>query len=108
MRRTQRSTPRYSAEAADVEKRQTFYSDYFNKVTDCGCFGDAIPLTPWESFSKDVVLSVLIALLIWGRDQLKPWLPIRWNQAKMAGGLGVRGLFNKKEVSQGANWDFRG
>ena len=26
----------------------TFYSAYFNKVTDCGCFGDAIKLTPWE------------------------------------------------------------
>jgi uncharacterized membrane protein YphA (DoxX/SURF4 family) len=24
----------------------TFYSAYFNKVTDCGCFGDAIPLNP--------------------------------------------------------------
>ena len=28
----------------------TFYSAYFNKVTDCGCFGDAITFTPWESF----------------------------------------------------------
>ncbi|NMM48822.1 BT_3928 family protein [Marinigracilibium pacificum] len=37
----------------------TFYSAYFNKVTDCGCFGDAIPLTPWESFYKDVVLLVM-------------------------------------------------
>jgi len=44
----------------------TFWSAYFNQVTDCGCFGDAIPLTPWESFYKDVVLSVLIALLWWG------------------------------------------
>ncbi len=34
----------------------TFYSAAFDKVTDCGCFGDAIPLTPWQSFTKDVVL----------------------------------------------------
>lgn len=41
----------------------TFYSAYFNKVTDCGCFGDAIKLTPWESFTKDVILLVLIGIL---------------------------------------------
>ncbi|UJP63295.1 BT_3928 family protein [Mongoliitalea daihaiensis] len=41
----------------------TFYSAYFNKVTDCGCFGDAIKLTPWESFAKDVVLLVLLGFL---------------------------------------------
>ena len=38
----------------------TFYSAYFNKVTDCGCFGDAISLTPWQSFTKDIILLVLI------------------------------------------------
>lgn len=42
----------------------TFYSAYFNKVTDCGCFGDAIPLVPWESFIKDVILLVLIIFLM--------------------------------------------
>ncbi|UCS93584.1 DoxX family membrane protein [Echinicola marina] len=41
----------------------TFYSAYFNKVTDCGCFGDAIKLTPWQSFYKDIVLLVLIGVL---------------------------------------------
>ena len=45
----------------------TFWSAYFNQVTDCGCFGDAIPLTPWESFYKDVVLSALILILWWGK-----------------------------------------
>ena len=45
----------------------TFYSAYFNKVTDCGCFGDAIKLTPWESFSKDVVLMGFVLHLFWYR-----------------------------------------
>src|SRR5690554_1966980 len=45
----------------------TFYSAYFNKVTDCGCFGDAIKLTPWESFTKDVILLVLILILFAGK-----------------------------------------
>jgi uncharacterized membrane protein YphA (DoxX/SURF4 family) len=48
----------------------TFYSAYFNKVTDCGCFGDAIPLTPWQSFTKDVILLILILVLIAGKKQL--------------------------------------
>jgi uncharacterized membrane protein YphA (DoxX/SURF4 family) len=48
----------------------TFYSAYFNKVTDCGCFGDAIKLTPWESFIKDVILLVLIAVLFFFRKDL--------------------------------------
>lgn len=50
----------------------TFYSAYFNKVTDCGCFGDAIPLTPWESFYKDVILLVLIIILFVGRKYIRP------------------------------------
>ncbi|MFT5752132.1 MAG: putative membrane protein YphA (DoxX/SURF4 family)/peroxiredoxin [Flavobacteriales bacterium] len=50
----------------------TFYSAYFNKVTDCGCFGDAIPLVPWESFIKDVILLVLILFLIFGKKYITP------------------------------------
>ena len=42
----------------------TWYSAYYNKVTDCGCFGDAIKLTPWETFWKNVVLIGLILLLM--------------------------------------------
>ncbi|MFY0592870.1 MAG: DoxX family membrane protein [Roseivirga sp.] len=47
----------------------TFYSAYFNKVTDCGCFGDAIKLTPWESFTKDIILLVLIVFLFINRKK---------------------------------------
>jgi uncharacterized membrane protein YphA (DoxX/SURF4 family) len=51
----------------------TFYSAYFNKVTDCGCFGDAIKLTPWESFIKDIVLLVMIVILLLTQRYLKPF-----------------------------------
>ena len=55
----------------------TFYSAYFNKVTDCGCFGDALKLTPWESFSKDVVLLVLILVLYKGSRYIQPFFSKR-------------------------------
>ncbi len=55
----------------------TFYSAYFNKVTECGCFGDAIPLTPWQSFAKDVVLSVLVIMIFIRRNHFKPFMKVR-------------------------------
>ena len=51
-------------------------------VTDCGCFGDAMKgsigrsLTPWESFSKDMVLLVFILPLFFCRAH------ITWNSVK--------------------------
>jgi len=38
----------------------------YSYMKDCGCFGDALKLTPWQSFLKDVVLLVvLIPTFIW-------------------------------------------
>lgn len=50
----------------------TFYSAYFNKVTDCGCFGDALKLTPWESFTKDIVLLFFILILFFNIKLIQP------------------------------------
>jgi uncharacterized membrane protein YphA (DoxX/SURF4 family) len=50
----------------------TFYSAYFHKVESCGCFGDAIALTPWQSFSKDLWLLFLIVVLFIGQQYIKP------------------------------------
>ncbi len=50
----------------------TFYSAYFKVVQTCGCFGDAIVLTPWQSFSKDLVLLLLILLLFKHRAGIRP------------------------------------
>lgn len=55
----------------------TFYSAYFNKVTDCGCFGDAIKLNPWQSFIKDIILLVLILVLFFNMNTFRAVLPKR-------------------------------
>ncbi|WP_286778896.1 MULTISPECIES: BT_3928 family protein [Sphingobacterium] len=58
----------------------TFYSAFFEVVTSCGCFGDAIPLTPWQSFSKDLVLLALILILFFNRKQLRSIIKGSGNQ----------------------------
>ena len=50
----------------------TFYSAFFEVVSSCGCFGDAIPLTPWQSFIKDLVLLALIIYIFRYRKNITP------------------------------------
>ena len=71
----------------------TFYSAYFNKVTDCGCFGDAIKLTPWESFTKDIILLVLIVILFLGRAYIKPFFTQRTNRLIIFFALVLSGFY---------------
>lgn len=63
----------------------TFYSAYFNKVTDCGCFGDAIKLTPWESFYKDIILLVLIVVIFIKKGDYKPFFSPLFREIKVIG-----------------------
>lgn len=58
----------------------TFYSAFFEVVTSCGCFGDAIPLTPWQSFSKDLVLLALILIIFFNRKELRSIIKGSGNQ----------------------------
>jgi len=50
----------------------TFISAYFKVVQTCGCFGDAIPLTPWQSFSKDMVLLALVLVIFVNKRKIEP------------------------------------
>jgi len=50
----------------------TFISAAFKVVTSCGCFGDAIPLTPWQSFSKDLILLILILIIFINKNTIEP------------------------------------
>lgn len=45
-----------------------------NKVTDCGCFGDFMKLKPIQTFSKDLLLTALIALIWAYRKRFKDFV----------------------------------
>lgn len=62
----------------------TFYSAFFEVVTSCGCFGDAIPLTPWQSFGKDLILLALILIIFIYRNQIKPLIKDSFTQGLVA------------------------
>ncbi len=53
----------------------TGYAYLSGKVRECGCFGDCIPLTAGQSFTKDLVLLFLIVFLFGVRDKIRPVLP---------------------------------
>jgi len=50
----------------------TWYSAHYNKVTDCGCFGDAVKLSTWQTFYKNVILIFMILWLVIKHNQIKP------------------------------------
>ncbi|MFV0530933.1 MAG: BT_3928 family protein [Flavobacteriales bacterium] len=57
----------------------TFYSAYFDKVKDCGCFGDALKLKPWKSFYKDLILLITIIILLIGQRYIQPLFSTKLN-----------------------------
>jgi len=85
----------------------TFYSAYFNKVTDCGCFGDAIPLTPWESFGKDVILTVLILIIFFNQKYINPVFTKRGRGAAMLASLAICVWFGGHVLNHLPAKDFR-
>jgi uncharacterized membrane protein YphA (DoxX/SURF4 family) len=50
----------------------TGYAYLSGKFTNCGCFGDCLPITPFASFLKDIALLVLIVFLLIGQKHIRP------------------------------------
>jgi uncharacterized membrane protein YphA (DoxX/SURF4 family) len=53
----------------------TYFDALYNMVPDCGCFGDAVKLTAWETFYKNVVLIILALILFIKRNSIKNRIP---------------------------------
>lgn len=49
----------------------TFVLALANPVSDCGCFGDAIKLTNWQTFIKNIILLIPVLFLFIQRNRMK-------------------------------------
>lgn len=57
----------------------TFIDAQYNMVPDCGCFGDAVKMTPWQTFYKNIVLIIFAFVIFFNRKRMALGMPA-WAQ----------------------------
>ena len=49
-----------------------FYSGYYDKVKECGCFGDFIVMTPWQEFRNNIGMLVMTIVMLFRSSHIRP------------------------------------
>ena len=85
----------------------TLYIALANPVSDCGCFGDAIKITNWQTFGKNIFfLAAAVLVFLWrnvDRSNRKQWKQV----AMAATGVVIAGLVSLKGITDEPIMDFR-
>ncbi|HOF81740.1 MAG: BT_3928 family protein [Bacteroidales bacterium] len=61
----------------------TWYDAIYSPVPDCGCFGDAVIMTNWQTYYKNLAINVFVLIVIFGRLKIKSFFGniIEWGIA---------------------------
>ena len=62
----------------------TFFLSLYGGIEECGCFGEAVHLTMWETFIKNVVLTICIVPIFLFRSHFRPVAPVAAEWAFLA------------------------
>lgn len=85
----------------------TLYIALNNPVSDCGCFGDALILSNWQTFYKNIVLLSLVLILLFCKKEIRatwmPWMEGVW----MSFAAAAVGGFMVYNLTHLPIWDFR-
>jgi len=66
-----RITPWLLAFMMGVFTLTTLYDALYNPVPDCGCLGDAVKLTNWQTFYKNLVINTFVLIVVFGRLRVR-------------------------------------
>lgn len=56
----------------------TLYDALYSPVPDCGCFGDALVISNWQTFYKNILLDSLVIVVFLQRQRIKSLLSLNW------------------------------
>lgn len=85
----------------------TLYIAIADPVSDCGCFGDAVKLSNWQTFYKNLLFLPISVIVFWQRERFRQMIAT-WRKCAIALlGIAVSVIISVKGISDEPIIDFR-